>query len=290
LADSQGNSTDDPRPQRPPKKAFSRMTRTAFITGGSSGIGLAIARALTARHPDIRLALLARDPARLSVAAVDLQLAAPKAEIRVFAVDLAEVDAARAVVAAAVAGLGPPDILILSAGMTFPGRWETISMATHRAVMEINYFANLSIVAQLAPLMAAGSAIGLIGSAASLAGTYGYSAYAPSKCALHGLAETLLIELQPSGITVTFCMPPDTDTPMLAAEQPLRPAVTRRTAAGAPVLAPETVAKAMMRGIERGRFLVLPSWPIKLLYLFGPWIAPMLRRRQAALIRHLGPD
>jgi 3-dehydrosphinganine reductase len=266
------------------------MTRTAFITGGSSGIGLAVARALTARHPDIRLALFARDPERLSAAVAELGHAAPKADIRAFSVDLAEVDAAKAVIDTAVRAYGPPDILILSAGMTLPARWENVSMATYRDVMEINFFASLSIVAQLAPLMTAGSAIGLIGSAASLSGTYGYAAYTASKFALHGLAETLWIELQPRGISVTLCLPPDTDTPMLAAEQPMRPAVTRRTAAGAPVLAPETVAKALMHGIDKGQFLVLPSWPIRLLHLFGPWIGPILRRRQVALIRRLGPD
>ncbi len=266
------------------------MTRIAFITGGSSGIGLAIAKALTTQHPEIRLALFARDQERLSGAVAGLSLAAPNADVRAFAVDLAEVDAAKAMIDAAVRALGPPDVLILSAGMTFPARWENASIATYRAVMEINFFACLSIVSQLAPLMAAGSAIGLIGSAASLSGTYGYAAYTASKFALHGLAETLWIELQPRGINVTLCLPPDTDTPMLAAEQPIRPAVTRRTAAGAPVLAPETVAKALLRGIDKGHFLVLPSWPIKLLYLFGPWISPLLRRRQVALIRRLGPD
>lgn len=266
------------------------MTRTAFITGGSSGIGLTIARALTQRHPDIRLALFARDPERLSAAAAALRLAAPRADIRVLAVDLADTDATKAAVDAAVQGFGAPDLLILSAGMTFPARWENVSMATHRAVMEINFFACQSIIAQLVPVMAAGSAIGLIGSAASLAGTYGYAAYTPSKSALYGLAETLWIELQPKGITVTLCLPPDTDTPMLAAEQPLRPAVTRRMAAGAPTLPPETVAAAILRGIGKGRFLVLPGWSVKLLYLFGPWIAPLLRRRQVALIRRLGPD
>ena len=274
----------------PPKEAAPRMTRTAFITGGSSGIGLAIARALTKRHPDIRLALFARDPSRLTAAAASLGQAALGADIRVFAVDLAEASAAEAAIDAAVQAFGPPDLLILSAGMTHPARWENVSMATHRAVMEINYFACLAIIAQLAPGMAAGSAIGLIGSAASLAGTYGYAAYSPSKFALQGLAETLWIELQPRGITVTLCLPPDTDTPMLAAEQPLRPAVTSKTAAGAPVLAAETVANALLRGIDKGRFLVLPSLPIKLLYLLGPWIGPMLRRKQVALIRSLGPD
>jgi 3-dehydrosphinganine reductase len=266
------------------------MTRTAFITGGSSGIGLAVAKALTARHPDIRLALFARDPERLATAVAMLSLAAPKADIRTFAVDLAEIDAAKAVIDSALRAFGPPDILILSAGMTLPARWETVSLATCRAVMEINFFACLSIIAQLAPVMAKGSAIGVIGSAASLAGTYGYAAYTASKCALQGLAETLRIELQPKGVGVTLCLPPDTDTPMLAAERPIRPAVTSRMAAGAPVLLPETVAAALLRGIDKGRFLVLPGWPVKLLYLFGPWIAPILRWRQAALIRRLGPD
>jgi 3-dehydrosphinganine reductase len=266
------------------------MTRTAFITGGSSGIGLATARALAARHPGIRLALFARDRDRLSAAVADLGIAAPGADIRAFAGDLADIDAAGAVIETAVQALGPPDILILSAGMTLPARWETVSLATYRAVMEINFFANLAILARLTPMMPPGSAIGLIGSAASLSGTYGYAAYSASKFALHGLAETLRIELAPRGIAVTLCLPPDTDTPMLAAEQPLRPAVTRRIAAGAPVLAPETVAKALLRGIDKGRFLVLPGLPVKLLYLFGPWISPVLRWRQAALIRRLGPD
>jgi 3-dehydrosphinganine reductase len=290
MAQRHENSESSRWTLAPPKKVVFRMTRTAFITGGSSGIGLAIARALTKRHPEIRLALFARDTQRLSAAATDLRGAAPKADIRVFSVDLSDADTAKAAIDAAVQGLGPPDLLILSAGMTFPGRWEKVSMTTHRAVMEINFFACLSTIAQLAPLMAAGSAIGLVGSAASLAGTYGYSAYSPSKSALHDLAETLWIELKPRDITVTLCLPPDTDTPMLAAEQPLRPAVTRRIAAGAPVLSPETVAQAILQGIDKGRFLVLPGWQIKLLYLFGPLISPILRRRQVALLRRLGPD
>ena len=266
------------------------MTRTAFITGGSSGIGLATAKALAERHPEIRLALFARNPDRLSAAVAGLRLAAPKADVRAFPVDLADLDSAQVVIDSALQAFGPPDLLILSAGMTLPARWENVGMTAYRAVMEVNFFACLSTLGQLAPRMVRGSSIGVIGSAASLSGTYGYAAYTASKCALHGLSETLRIELQPRGINLTLCLPPDTDTPMLAAEQPLRPAVTRRMAAGARVLPPERVAKDLLRGIERGRFLVLPGWPIKLLYLFGPWIAPLLRRHQASLIRRLGQD
>ena len=110
------------------------------------------------------------------------------AGIRILRFDLAEVDTAKAAIEAAVQALGPPDILILSAGMTFPARWENVSMATFRTVVEINFLAWLSIIAQLAPMMASGSVIGLIGSAASLVGTYREAGYSPSKHVFHGLA------------------------------------------------------------------------------------------------------
>lgn len=272
------------------KPGRTQMSKTVFITGGSSGIGLALAVAMAERQADLRLALFARDPDRLAEAARALAQANPRCEIRTFPVDLSDSDAAGAAMDAALQAFGPPDCLILSAGMTLPGRWSSLTLAEHRKVMDINYFGSLAAIQTLAPRMKTGAAICLIGSAAGLVATYGYAAYAPGKFALRGLAETLRIELQPRGITVTLCLPPDTDTPMLAAEQPLRPKVTRLMAAGAPVMSAQAVARVTLAGIDAGRFLVLPGLVVKLLYLFGPWIAPVLRWQQARLIRRYGED
>ena len=267
-----------------------QMSKTVFITGGSSGIGLALGMAIVKQHPDLRLALFARDADRLKDAAQRLAQSNPGCDIRTFPVDLSDSTATDIALDAAVAAVGPPDCLILSAGMTCPGRWHSIGLAEHRKVMDVNYFGSLSVIHHLAPTMPNGAAICLIGSAAGLVATYGYAAYTPSKYALRGLAETLRIELRPRGISVTLCLPPDTDTPMLAAEQPLRPVVTSRMAAGAPLMSADAVAHATLAGMNAGRFLVLPGLTVKLLYLFGPWIAPILRWQQARLIRCYGQD
>jgi 3-dehydrosphinganine reductase len=267
-----------------------QMSKTVFITGGSSGIGLALAMAMAQQNPDLRLALFARDADRLAAAAQTLALSHSRCDIRIFPVDLSDSTATVIALDAAVAAFGPPDVLILSAGMTRPGRWHSITLADHRKVIEINYFGSLSVIHHLAPVMPKGAAICLIGSAAGLVATYGYAAYAPSKYALRGLAETLRIELRPRGISVTLCLPPDTDTPMLVAEQPLRPIVTSHMAAGAPVMSADAVAQVALAAMNARRFLALPGLTVKLLYLFGPWIAPLLRWQQARLIRRYGED
>lgn len=266
------------------------MSKAVFITGGSSGIGLAVATEIARSGLADRFALFARDPERLRDAAEAVRLVSPDSIVSIFPVDLLDALPAVTVMDQAVAELGLPQRLILSAGMTCPGRWDRVDPGTHRRVMDLNYFGSFSVVHHLVPKMAPGSSIAFIGSAAGLVATYGYAAYSPSKFALHGLAETLRVELRPRGISVTLCMPPDTDTPMLAAERPLRPAVTSRLAAGAPTLSARTVARATVNGMEAGRFLVLPGFKLKLLYLFGPWIAPILRWHQASLIRRFGQD
>ncbi len=261
---------------------------TIFISGGSSGIGLATAIAYARVHKTARLALFARNQERLDRAAVTIRAEVSGAEVHCFALDVANAEHVASIISQAVAALGAPDRVVLAAGVTLPGRHDANSLAAQREVMEINYFGSLNMVLALAPLMRAGSRLALVGSAAGLIGTYGYGGYAPSKFALRGLAEVLRVELATRGISVTLCLPPDTDTPMLAGELGLRPAVTNRIAAGAPVLSAGVVASALVRGMEAGRFLVLPGLPVKLLYLFGPWIAPIARWQQRRLIRMLG--
>jgi 3-dehydrosphinganine reductase len=80
-------------------------------------------------------------------------------------------------------------------------------------------------------------------------------------------------------------MPPDTDTPQLTAEIPLRPAVTSRIASLGGVLSADQVAKALIRGMAANRFLVLPDRSVKALHLFGGLAGPPMRWLQAWFLR-----
>ena len=86
--------------------------------------------------------------------------------------------------------------------------------------MELNYFGTLYPVRAVVPSMIERRQghLMLVSSAAGIVGVYGYSAYAPAKFAVRGLAETLRAELKPHGIVVGCAYPPDIDTPGLEAE------------------------------------------------------------------------
>jgi 3-dehydrosphinganine reductase len=248
----------------------------AIISGGSSGIGLALGRRLAAAGWN--LTILARDPGRL--AAARAVLASSGTEVMAEAVDVTDRDAVERAVGASVARLGPPKLLVASAGMVVPGRFDGLPPAAFRDTMEVNYFGSLHLVRAALPTMRAqgGGRIVLISSGAALLGIYGYTAYAPSKFAVRGLAEALRSELAPDGIAVSVVYPPDTDTPQFREELRARPEPTSRVAGTVGVLSADRVAGAILRGIRRGRFTIAPGLEMSALAFLHSVIGPMLHR------------
>jgi 3-dehydrosphinganine reductase len=252
----------------------------AIISGGSSGIGLALAQRLV--RAGWSLSLLARGEDRLGAARALLEpmRATPAQAIALHAVDVADEAAVATAVGAAVAALGPPLLLIASAGMVVPGRFAALPLDAFRRSIEVNYLGTVNLVRAALPAMArhAGARIVLIASAAALMGFYGYTAYAPSKFAVRGFAEALRSELAPDGIGVTVVFPPDTDTPQLRDEIGQRPEPTRRIAAAARILTADQVADAILAGIRKRRFIVAPGWNTALLARLHSVLLPFLHR------------
>jgi 3-dehydrosphinganine reductase len=251
----------------------------AIISGGSSGIGLALARHLAASGWDITI--LARNPERLAAARDALAgLCGASQRIRSDTVDVADSDAVGSAVAAAIAALGPPSLLIASAGIVIPGLFAEQPLDAFRRTMDVNYFGTLHLVRAALPAMrrAGSGRIVMIASGAALLGVYGFTSYAPAKFAVRGLAETLRSELAPERIGVSIVYPPDTDTPQLREERRMRPAITSRIAGNAKVLSADQVAGAILRGIARNRFTIAPGAQMAALALFHSLAGPLLHR------------
>jgi 3-dehydrosphinganine reductase len=220
------------------------------ITGGSSGIGLATARKVVARGA--RVSLLARDATRLSAAGATVAAAATAS------VDVADAAALRSALDDVVAQAGPCDVLVTAAGSAHPGYFDQLDDAVFRAQMEVDYFGTLHAVRAVVPSMIerGHGHVVTISSTAGLIGVFGYSAYAPAKYAVRGLAETLRSELAPHGIVVACAYPPDTRTPGFEAEHALKPPETERISAAIKPREADDVADAIVRGIEKDRLVI----------------------------------
>jgi 3-dehydrosphinganine reductase len=184
------------------------------------------------------------------------------------AADLSDWQQIPAMVEEVQAAVGTPDLLVNSAGVTQPGYFQALPLDVFRQMMAINYFGTLHPIQGFLPGMLARRTGYLvnISSVAGFLGVFGYSAYGASKFAVRGLSDVLRAELKPLGIGVSVVFPPDTDTPQLAYEAPYKPVETKALAGNSVVLSAQAVAQEILRGIERGQYLIRPGFDSKFLY------------------------
>ena len=246
--------------------------RHALITGGSTGIGAAVARSLAARGADVTL--IARREDVLARTAVEISAEHADARVRTLPLDVTNERAVADAVAREVS-TSPVDLLVNSAGIVHAGRLLETDPERFRALMETNYFGTLWMVRAMVPHLRErghGHVVN-VASVAALEGVYGYSAYCASKFAVYGLSQALRAELRPAGIGVSVVLPPNTDTPMLEAERALIPPELRPVYESFRVLSASQVAEALVHGVERGRFEIVPgidNWLTARLHRFSP--------------------
>jgi 3-dehydrosphinganine reductase len=227
----------------------------AIVTGGSSGIGLALVRRLAAAGHQV--SVLALDDADLARLRDD----PPPGErrVRTEGVDVADRGQVEAAIAQVTADQGPCGLLFTCAGIVRPGRFLDLEPAEFERHIAVNQLGTLWPVRAVVPTMVARGrgSIAMVASFAGVLGVYGYSAYAPTKYAVRGLAETLRTELKPHGVHVSCVFPTDVDTPGLAAEEPLKPPELRALSGTARTQSADEVAAAILAGVARRRAWIL---------------------------------
>ncbi|MDY6904668.1 MAG: SDR family oxidoreductase [Thermodesulfobacteriota bacterium] len=237
--------------------------KLAFITGGSSGIGLATATQLARKG--CRLVLFARKQEGLDAACESIRQQSAssdsKPSVAAITLDVADNDAVQSVISHAVATYGTPDILINCAGVGTADYFENISYESFDHVMKINVYGTRNMVSAVLPFMkqAGYGHIVNVASVAGLIGMFGYTLYSCTKYALVGFSECLRAELKRHHIQVTLFCPPEVDTPFVTEEARTLPPPSRAIKRLAGLLTPEQAAKSVVTGIRRNRFLVAPG-------------------------------
>jgi len=184
--------------------------KTAFITGGNSGIGLATARLFVAEGA--RVAITGRNQKTLDAAAQELGRNAIA-----IAADITDVAATEAAVQQAVNNFGKLDILFANAGVAGNTPLDGTTIAAFERVIRTNLTAVFFTVQAAIAHLNDGASIILNGSVISVLGSPGYSAYAASKAGVRAMARVMASELSPRGIRVNVISPGAIRTPIWGA-------------------------------------------------------------------------
>lgn len=241
------------------------QNKTVFITGGSSGIGLATAKAFAKAGSHV--VIFARNINDLESAknTIDASCLNMTQRVNYYAVDFTNYDATKNIFEKAVNENGIPDILINCVGIAQPDYFENITPEIFDKTIKTNLYATWNSCYAMVPYMKQkGGHILNTSSIAGFVGVFGYTDYCMTKFGIIGFSDALRQELAQYNINVSVLCPPDTDTPGFEAENKNKPNETKAIAGNAKLLQPDFVATAVLKGINQNKKMIIPGYDGKL--------------------------
>jgi short-subunit dehydrogenase len=252
--------------------------KIVLVTGASSGIGAAMAKAMSRAGADL-VVLLARNEEALKQVAKEIEGSGGKA--RYYPADLSDKATVEVVAQRIHQEVGVPDILINNAGS---GQWKFLTDTSDddiEKIMALPYFAAAWVTRRFLPVMiqrGSGHILN-VSSVASRMAWPGATAYISACRAMRGLSDALRADLYGTGVRVTHYESGPIDSPYWRNNPESRKRVPGIARMLVPVLTEEHVARAVVAGIRRNkRFIIIPTM-LQLVYQLHfafPWLVQWL--------------
>ena len=235
---------------------FDLTGKSALITGGSRGLGRAMARGFAEAGADVMITSRHEDELRAAVGVISKGLSQ---RVEMLVCDMTDLKQVDDLAKQAISRLGKVDILVNNAGTNIPQPIDQVTDQAWETTMLLNLTSVMRLTRALVPAMKARKwgRIIHISSVLGLGGKEGRNSYCATKAALTGLARASALDLGPSNVTVN-CIAPGpflTDLPgkLLSDEQ--KKHFAARTAFGRWGKPEEIVGPALMLASEAGSYV-----------------------------------
>ena len=237
-------------------KRFDLSGKVAFVTGGSKGLGKAMARGFAEAGADIVIS--SRHQEELDYALKEILQGTGRRGVAL-AADMAKRDDVRGIAEQALAEMGRVDILVNNAGSNMPQAIDAIADEKWDYILELNLSSVMVLTRALVPQMKSRrwGRIIHISSIMAFIAKEGRNIYCATKAALTGLARASALDLGPHGITVN-CIAPGpflTDLPMSILTEPERKQFADHTAIGRWGQPDELVGPALLLASDAGSYI-----------------------------------
>ncbi|KAE8217811.1 hypothetical protein CF319_g8182 [Tilletia indica] len=255
------------------KAKWTPANKHIFVSGGSQGLGLALAKLLASQGASVTIC--SRTQSKLDSALKEIQEASRPASTaqgkagpqvhRAISADLSTFAGAKEAFEKAVQGPdgSVPDAVFCCAGGAKPGYFIQQTEEDFEAGMRTDYWTALStahaaanVMVRAPPSTSGPRKIVLVSSMLGLFGLVGYSQYTPMKHAIRGLAESLRSEFILYGIDVHAYFPATILSPGFEIENQTKPTITKEIEGTDEALTPEVCAAGLLKGVRRGNFII----------------------------------
>jgi 3-dehydrosphinganine reductase len=272
-------------------KAHIGLGKTALITGGSSGIGLALARILVRQGTNVYLVARRKQLLEDSINELVPLEKSPDQKIEGIQTDVSDWDQVQAMACQLINAGIVPDLIINSAGVLQPGYVQDLTVEHFHWMMDINYHGTVHVIKAFLPeiMRRKSGYIINIASGGGLVGIFGYTGYCGSKFAVRGFSDSLRYELAPYKIGVSVVYPSDTETPQLEYDIQHKPSETKALTETAGRMTADEAANGILNAAIRGKHVILPGFEAWLVFFlstnFGgkviEWVSQIILHRVA---------